>query len=84
MIPSGDILAWNSPEMEKRCIDKTNVDRKALIEGTKQIQQTMQKIDPKFLSLQTLMELAENIRALSAIVEVVVMKTLKEKGFTSR
>ena len=36
----------------------------------------MQKIDLKFLSPRTIVEFAENIWALTAIDEVVVMKTL--------
>lgn len=52
------------------------LDRQALIDGTKKIQHNMQKIDLKFLSPQTIAELADNIRGLAAIVEVVVNKTI--------
>ena len=51
-------------------------DRQTLIEGTKQIQLNMKKIDLKFLSPRTIAELSENVRALLAILEVVVSTTV--------
>lgn len=70
-------MSWNTmAPLHSQIVMMEQWDKQALLKATKQIQKDTRRLKKEQVSVRTIAKLAENVRLLASVLEVIISQTI--------